>query len=135
MSVLLQRRRSSSKLSLTPLIDVVFILLIFFMIESDFLRPYVMDLTHQSGGAANPDSSHTPILIELHSDSTYWVNKTKHPVENIQTVLVEFEASVKSPVVIACDRGILLQQAVDILDIVQSLGFSNVSLQEGKTFE
>jgi len=133
--MLLQRRRSSSKLSLTPLIDVVFILLIFFMIESNFLRPYVMDLTHQSGGAANPDSNHTPILIELHSDNTYWVNKTRHPFEDIQAVLVDYEASVKSPVVIASDRGVLLQQAVDVLDIVQSLGFSNVSLQEGKTFE
>ena len=105
------------------------------MIESDFLRPYVMDLTHQSGGAAKPDSSHTPILIELHSDNTYWVNKTRYPFESIETVLVEFEASVKSPVVIASDKGVVLQQAVDVLDIVQNLGFSNVSLQEAKTFE
>ena len=133
--MLLQKRRSSARLSLTPLIDVVFILLIFFMIESDFLRPYVMDLTHQSGGAAKPDSNHTPILIELHSDNTYWVNKTRYPFESIETVLVEFEANVKSPVVIASDRGVILQQAVDVLDIVQNLGFSNVSLQEAKTFE
>lgn len=133
--MLLRKRRSSAKLSLTPLIDVVFILLIFFMIESDFLRPYVMDLTHQSGGAANPDSNHTPILIELHSNNTYWVNKTKHPFENIESVLIDFEASVKSPVVIASDAGVFLQQAVDVLDIVQNLGFSNVSLQKAKTFE
>ena len=133
--MLLQRRRSSAKLSLTPLIDVVFILLIFFMIESNFLRPYVMDLTHQSGGAANPDSTHTPILIELHSDNTYWVNKTRHPFVDIEAVLVDYAASVKSPVVIASDRGVVLQQAVDVLDIVQNLGFSNVSLQEAKTFE
>ena len=105
------------------------------MIESDFLRPYVMDLTHQSGGAAKPDSNHTPILIELHSDNTYWVNKTRYPFGSIETVLVEFEASVKSPVVIASDKGVVLQQAVDVLDIVQNLGFSNVSLQEAKTFE
>ncbi|MGR8948312.1 MAG: ExbD/TolR family protein [Gammaproteobacteria bacterium] len=133
--MLLRKRRNSARLSLTPLIDVVFILLIFFMIESDFLRPYVMDLTHQSGGAANPDSTHTPILIELHSDNTYWVNKTRHPFENIEAVLIDFEASVKSPVVIASDTGVVLQQAVDVLDIVQSLGFSNVSLQKAKTFE
>ena len=133
--MLLRRRRNSAKLSLTPLIDVVFILLIFFMIESDFLRPYVMDLVHQSGGASRPDSNHTPILIELHSDNTYWINKTKHPFADIESVIQNFEASVKSPVVIASDPGVLLQQSVDVLDIVQNLGFGNVSLQKAKTFE
>ncbi len=49
--IALHRRRQSSKMSLTPLIDVVFILLIFFMLESDFLRPYVMELAQQGGGA------------------------------------------------------------------------------------
>lgn len=94
-----------------------------------------MDLTHQSGGAANPDSNHTPILIELHSDNTIWINKSRHRFEHIESVLVEFEASPKSPVVIASDRGVVLQHAVDVLDIVQGLGFSNVSLQEAKSFE
>ena len=131
----LRKKRSSAKLSLTPLIDVVFILLIFFMIESDFLRPYVMDLVHQSGGSANPDSNHTPILIEIHSDNSYWINKTKHALNEIEPVLIDFEASIKSPVVIASDSGVHLQQAVDILDIVQNLGFTNVSLQKAKTFD
>ena len=133
--MLLQRPRSSARLSLTPLIDVVFILLIFFMLESDFLRPYVMDLAHQSGGAQRPDSSYTPVLIELHADGTVWVNKVKRRFEDIKQVIYEFEANPKSPVVIAADKGVILQQAVDVIDVVQSLGFSNISMQEARQFE
>jgi biopolymer transport protein ExbD len=132
--ITLVRKRSSAKLSLTPLIDVVFILLIFFMLESDFLRPYVMDLAQQGGGASNATTKNSPILIELHDDQSIWMNKSKHSMESIENAILELNPGVDSPVVLASDPGVPLQSAVTIIDILQRRGLLNIALTEAERF-
>jgi len=133
--IALHRRRQSSKLSLTPLIDVVFILLIFFMLESDFLRPYVMELAQQGGGARNPSSKSTPIMIELHSDKTIWINQARYAMSAVESAIYDLNPRSDSPVVVASDPGVPLQRAVDIIDILQRRGLLNIALTEAERFD
>ena len=104
--VTLPRRRSASRLSLTPLIDVVFILLIFFMLESDFLRPYVIELPPPGGSARSADAKSTPLLIELHSDQTIWINKGNYAMADVEQTLYALNLAPDSPVVLASDPGV-----------------------------
>ena len=131
----LDRKRSAVKLSLTPLIDVVFILLIFFMLESDFLRPYVMELAQQGGGSRNATVKNTPILIELHEDQTVWINKGQYSMSSVENAIVELNPAADSPVVLASDPGVPLQRAVTIIDILQRRGLLNIALTETERFE
>ena len=133
--IALQRRRSSSRLSLTPLIDVVFILLIFFMLESDFLRPYAMELAQQGGGSRNSQQQNTPILIELHSDKTVWINKGQYSMGTVEQAIYELNPAPDSPVVVASDPGVPLQRAVTVIDILQGRGLTNIAMTEAETFD
>jgi len=133
--ITLERRRSASRLSLTPLIDVVFILLIFFMLESDFLRPYVMELAQQAGGARSAGAKSTPILIELHADRTIWINKASFPMADVEHAIYELNPASDSPIVVASDPGVRLQRAVNIIDILQRRGLSNIALTEAEQFD
>ncbi|MDP7242489.1 MAG: biopolymer transporter ExbD, partial [Rhodospirillales bacterium] len=64
-----QQRPTGRLISLTPLIDVVFILLVFFMLASSFLDWRSIDLTVSSGvGEATSDKR--AILISLRSDGS-----------------------------------------------------------------
>ena len=56
-------------ISLTPLIDVVFILLVFFMLASSFLDWRSVDLTVSSGAGA-ATSAQRAILISLQADGS-----------------------------------------------------------------
>jgi biopolymer transport protein ExbD len=133
--ITLERKRNAVKLSLTPLIDVVFILLIFFMLESDFLRPYVMELAQQGGGERNASAKTTPILIELREDQTVWLNKAEYSMGSVETAIFELGPDSKSPVVLAFDPGVPLQRAVSIIDILQRRGLLNISLTETEQFD
>lgn len=133
--ITLHRRRSASRLSLTPLIDVVFILLIFFMLESDFLKPYVMELAQQGGGARSAAAKNTPILIELHADQTIWINKGRYALSEVETAIYDLNPSSDSPVAVASDPGVPLQRAVSIIDILQRRGLSNIALTEAEQFD
>jgi biopolymer transport protein ExbD len=131
----IERKRHATKLSLTPLIDVVFILLIFFMLESDFLRPYVMELAQQGGGERGAAAKTTPILIELHSDKSVWINKGEYSMGSIESAIYELNPAVDSPVVLASDPGVPLQRAVSVIDILQGRGLTNIALTEAETFD
>jgi biopolymer transport protein ExbD len=133
--ITLVRKRSSAKLSLTPLIDVVFILLIFFMLESDFLRPYVMELAQQGGGSRDATTDNAPILIELHDDESIWMNKGEQSMATIENAIFELNPSSDSPVVLASDPGVPLQRAVSIIDILQRRGLVNIALTEAERFD
>lgn len=131
----LTRRRRATRLSLTPLIDVVFILLIFFMLESDFLRPYVMELAQQGGSSQNTAARSTPVLIELHADGAVWVNKARYEINEVEHAIAELNATTDSPVNVAADPGVPLQRAVRIIDILQRRGLTNIALTEAERFD
>ena len=128
-------QRVSARVSLAPLVDVVFILLIFFMLESDFLRPQALYLSHDRGGAASTPSGAPPIMIELHADKTMWVNRVNYPFSEIAQAIGDIDPTPDSAAVVASDPGVPLQRAVDVIDVLQQHGLTNVSMREARRFE
>ena len=57
-----QAQRSTARISLTPLIDVVFLLLVFFMLASTFLKFNYLPLTAGGEGAGAPSPRETVIV-------------------------------------------------------------------------
>ena len=123
-----QQRPTGRLISLTPLIDVVFILLVFFMLASSYLDWRSIDLTVSSGtGAAS--SAQRAIVISLRSDGSVAVGS--RPVANQALRSIMKQRLVESPdkrIVIRSDPGVSLQRAVGTLDLLRSIGATNVSL-------
>lgn len=123
-----QPRPSGRLISLTPLIDVVFILLVFFMLASSFLDWRTVDLSVSSGVGAET-STQRAILVSLRSDGSVAVGSEPVATQTLRSVMTEKLAdSSEQLVVIRSDPGVPLQRAVDTLDLVRSIGATNVSL-------
>ena len=60
--------RKARKLGLTALIDVVFILLMFFMLTSSFIQWRSLDLVSRATATANTSDQHQPALLVAHED-------------------------------------------------------------------
>jgi len=72
----LQRdRRLSTRIGLTPLIDVVFLLLVFFMLASTFLRFNYLPLASGGQGASAVELSET-VIVRVQAGGTLDVNGT-----------------------------------------------------------
>ena len=123
------RQRPTGRLiSLTPLIDVVFILLIFFMLASSFLDWRSVDLTVSSGAGAEI-SAQRAILISLRSDGSVAVGSrpvAKQALRSIMTAKLAGKSDQR--VVIRSEPGVPLQRAINTLDLVRTIGATNVSL-------
>ncbi len=121
-------RPTGRLISLTPLIDVVFILLVFFMLASSFLDWRTVDLTVTSGAGAAA-SSQRAVVISLQSDGSVAVGSAPVAKQALRSVMAEKLAeNTEQRVVIQSDPGVPLQRAVDTLDLVRTIGATNVSL-------
>lgn len=123
-----QQRPAGRLISLTPLIDVVFILLVFFMLASSYLDWRSVDLTVSSGlGAAT--SAQRAILISLRTDGSIAVGSKPVAKQTLRSVMTAKLAENRDQrVVIRSDPGVPLQRAVDTLDLLRAIGATKVSL-------
>ncbi len=123
-----QRRPTGRLISLTPLIDVVFILLVFFMLASSYLDWRSVDLKISSGvGAAT--SAQRAILISLRADGSVAVGPRPVAERALRSVIAARLAKKRGQrIVIRSDPGVPLQRAVNTLDLVRTIGATNVSL-------
>ncbi len=123
-----QQRPTGRLISLTPLIDVVFILLVFFMLAASYLDWRSVELTVSSGmGAAT--STQRAILISLRSDGSISVGSKPVARQALRSVMTARLAGSRARrVVIRSDPGVALQRAIDTLDLLRTIGVTNVSL-------
>ena len=123
-----QQRPSGRLISLTPLIDVVFILLVFFMLASSYLDWRSVDLTVSSGVGAATSAQHA-ILISLRSDGSISIASRPVAKQSLRSVMAaKLAGNNEQRVVIRSDPGVPLQRAVDTLDLLRAIGATKVSL-------
>jgi biopolymer transport protein ExbD len=113
------RRRAA--LSLTSLIDVIFLLLMFFMLTSTFTRLGEIDLTAAAqGGSEAPQSP--PVFVQL-SPEGLRINGTESPLDTLRRTLEE-RAGPQGLVLIALAEGVSAQRLVDVLALLRGAPFS-----------
>jgi biopolymer transport protein ExbD len=122
-----RRSRRRSPISLTPLIDVVFILLIFFMLASSFLdwRTIALDTP---GQAAKRPSMEGALLVELRRDGLRLSGETLGLETLVTRVSRRIAQKPDQRVLIKPAPGVVLQDAVTVLDRLAAAGVKNLSL-------
>jgi biopolymer transport protein ExbD len=124
-------RQEQVDVNITPLIDVVFLLLIFFMVTTTFTRETQLqiDLPESQSQLAAEDQK--PIEILVDRLGTYAINDQvliKHDIESLKRALKESSGNAETPIVITADAQAPHQAFIVALDAVAQLGFSKVSI-------
>jgi biopolymer transport protein ExbD len=122
-----QERPSRRLISLTPLIDVVFILLVFFMLASSGLDWRAVELS-VSSGSGDAQTQSLAVQIRLKADGSLLLGT--EPID-IDALRIRMSTTiVKTPkmqIVIDSEPGVRLQRAIDTLDLLTAEGARNVS--------
>ena len=131
------RERAEPDVNLTPLIDVVFLLLIFFMISTTFEREAQLkvDLPEASAEAAEATPDRLEITIKGNGDifiNDQQVVNTRP--ETIRRAIEELLGDKRDlPMIIRGDSDSALQYAVTLMDIARQLEIKQVSLATVQT--
>ncbi len=118
------QRKSSSGIGLTPLIDVVFILLLFFMLASNFNRWEQLPIDVQAVSASTGSSSKV-VHLQLHADGALSNEQGRRYVKGEWSELSAEVAASSDPLVrLTPDEGVDVQLLINTVDQLQDLGLS-----------
>lgn len=117
--------------NLTPLIDVVFLLLIFFMVSTSFVKESQIKLTLPEASEEVKDLPADAINVSVDENGTWFINGRPLPDrsdEALAAALQEVSRDAGDPVVIiAADRATPHQDVIDIMDVARRLGLSRIT--------
>lgn len=128
-----RRGRHEATIELTPLIDVVFLLLIFFMVSTTFVREtqVKLDLPEASGEPQKIDPGTIEIVIDRSGD---YAVSGRVLVNNDKATLVRSLNEMRDPslaaprVVITADANAAHQAVVRAMDAAGSVGLTQISI-------
>ena len=124
---LASNRRRRALISLTPLIDVVFILLVFFMLASSFLDWRAIDLSAPAE-ATSGSSMEGALLIEIREDGLRLSGQSLDLEDLAAQIQARVADNPEQRVLVRPAEGVTLQQAVEVLDRVAKTGVAELSL-------
>jgi len=122
------------QLSMTPLIDVVFILLLFFMLASSFIEWREIDLS-MAGESAVTSSDKSPLVVQLSQDNFLFRGESVSLDQLLEYVASELANQADLQIVVQPQANIPLQKMVMLLDQLRALGVKQVSLLRAPTKE
>ena len=122
--------RQASAVELTPLIDVVFLLLIFFMVSTTFIQPSVLvvELPEAAGGVH--ESAPEDIEVRVSAAGEYAVNGRLLPETAVEALVAELGggAAERPRLVIAADARAPHEAVVRVLDAAARQRIDNVRI-------
>lgn len=119
--------RPRRKPSLTPMIDVVFLLLVFFMLASRFGTD--MQLPLKLAGASTSPYSGPPRLVVIEPDAVR-LNGTELAQAALTEALAPLMSAPEDAVILRAADGVSLQRLVEVMDRLAGAGMTNLVVLE-----
>lgn len=118
--------RDESDIDMTPMLDIVFIMLIFFIVTASFLKEAGVDLNRPDSDTANEDNDKVSIIIDIAKDSQVWFQKRRIDVRAIRANLARQMAEMDDPsIVIRTHPSARTGTVIQVVDSVRSAGVEN----------
>jgi biopolymer transport protein ExbD len=119
-------------IDLTPMLDVVFIMLIFFIVTATFIKETGKEVARPDATTAedNPGAS---ILIAIGSDNEIWIDKKEIDPRVIRQVIERMRVdNPKGTVSIQADKEADIKFVVDVANAAREAGVNDVSVSTEK---
>ena len=117
-----------AEISMTPLIDMVFLLLIFFAVTTNFTKETGIKVDKAGTKTARIFDKEL-LLISIDKDGIYWYNGKIQQIENIiPDVVKEFKSKTDMRIVLIPDKGGIVDPLIQLMDALRASGISKFSI-------
>jgi biopolymer transport protein ExbD len=124
----IHRESDEQQIDLTPMLDVVFIMLIFFIVTTSFIKETGIDINRPSAATAEKKSKGN-ILIAITESGEIWLDQRQIDIRavraNIQRMKAKFP---QSAVIIQSDTESKTGLLVRVMDQIRLAGVQNISI-------
>jgi biopolymer transport protein ExbD len=119
---------SSEAINLTPLIDMVFILLIFFLVTMSFIRESTVTVQRPKAATAVPQPN-AAVIVTITADEQIWLNDVSVDIRLLRARLEQLGlANPAQAAIILADAQASTGLLVKVMDQLRLAGFVNISV-------
>ncbi len=126
------KKDPNATLDITPMIDMVFILLIFFMVSTTFVKDMKIDIERPRAASAAPASTKS-LRVNIDGSANIFINGNPVRPWMVQSRVREFLESVdEKTVLIVTDRRVIAERLVEVVDQCRLGGAVDVAVATEK---
>lgn len=128
----LSTQEDDNEINLTPMLDVVFIMLIFFIVTATFIRETGIDANRPEQDQPQVVQEKGAILVIIDNDDQIWIDNLPVDLARVRANIERMHAEdTERPVVIQMSPNSRTATLVGVMDASRSAGVFNISLAEG----
>lgn len=117
-----------SAIDITPMLDVVFIMLIFFIVTATFVKEAGIDVNRPDAATAVKQEK-ANILVAIDADNEIWIDRRRIDVRAVRPNIERLHAeNPQGSVVIQADRESKTETLIQVMDAARSAGVFNVAI-------
>ena len=117
-----------STVDITPMLDVVFIMLIFFIVTATFIKEAGIDVDKPEAATAVVQEK-ASILVAIDAEDQVWINRRQVDVRSVRSIIERLHAeNPKGTVVIQADRESRNDTLVRVMDASRRAGVYDIAL-------
>ena len=122
------RQEEDPDIDITPMLDIVFIMLIFFIVTATFVKESGIDVTRPDAETAIKQNR-VAILIAIRDNNEIWINRRKVDLASVRANVEKLHAeNPQGGAVIQADRQAETGVLVEIMDQVRLAGVDAISI-------
>ena len=122
------QEEENEEINMTPMLDVVFIMLIFFIVTASFVKEAGIDVNRPEAATA-VKKERANILVAISNKGEIWINKRQIDVRAVQANIERLHAeNPQGSVVIQADKQATTDTLIKVMDAARSAGVFDVSI-------
>jgi biopolymer transport protein ExbD len=129
-----KKKRAEVRIEITPMVDVVFLLLIFFMISTSFIDTSAIGINLPQASTGTPDKEREEVRVYLEEDGTIHLNDREVDMEELKKQLRTYakDAETASFKLLA-DQEVRHGRVITVVDLARDNGFGTLAIATRKT--
>tara|TARA_A100001388_G_C28368950_1_gene311462 strand:+ start:89 stop:502 length:414 start_codon:yes stop_codon:yes gene_type:complete len=123
------QRTVKKKVNIIPLIDIIFLLLIFFMLATNFNQNQNIDFSTPEKLTESNSDSNVVLYLKIQKNGYFMLDGStfKNEKELKKNILMKWDKKKYSSLLITTEKDVILQNLITTMDMVKSIGISEVS--------
>jgi len=121
-----------AEINITPMLDVVFIMLIFFIVTTSFVKETGVSISRPSAQTAQRIKKGN-ILVAIKDTGKIWINKREVDIRAVRAIVEKMHAeSPEGSAIIIADRGSRTGDLVTVMDQIKAAKVEKISIAATK---
>ena len=124
----LRAEEEDNEINLTPMLDVVFIMLIFFIVTASFIKEAGIDVIRPDATTADKQED-AAILIAISSNDEIWIDRRQTDPRALRAAIERLHSeNPKGSIVIQADEASTNEMLVIVMEAAKQVGVANVAI-------